>query len=167
MSSPMFKRFALLGALAALMVGLGASAAFASVVLPKEGPFEATDSVKVKGVADGAQTGATHVAIVVCNVATGVTPGSRCDKGSASGGAEEKLEPIAKYEAGITINIQQGPWQDYSYLMGTPPSEVTGSTTTCLNEAEEGDQCAVVVSFYDLSKGFKQLGPQKANIFFE
>jgi len=166
MSSPMFQRFALLGALAALLVGLGASSAFASVNVPA-GPFGASENVEVQGVADGAQTGATHVAVVVCNVATGVTPGSRCDKGSASGGVSENLEPIANYEAGIEITVSQGPWQDYNYLMGTPPAKVTGSFTTCLNEAEEGDQCAVVVSFYDLSKGFKQLGPQKANILFE
>ncbi len=117
------KRLALAGVSMALALGVIAPSAFASVEFPA-GPYPATGTVKVHGLANEGVEGATGVAIVLCNEEPLFELGGHCDRTSASGGPSELLEPIANYESGITINIRQGPWQDWTYLMGVPPTEV-------------------------------------------
>lgn len=160
------KRLALAGVSMALALGVIAPSAFASVEFPA-GPYPATGStpVTVEGLADGTATGATGVAIVVCNAEAVL--GARCDKASASGGSEEVVEPIANYNEGITINVRKGSWQDFSYLMGVPPEKVNGSTTTCKGSGTDS-QCAVVVSFYKGSLSAPEpLAVQSESITFE
>jgi hypothetical protein len=157
----MGRRVALLGVLSALMLAVGASAASASVVVSPGGPYNATQTVTVSGTP---KAEATHVAIVACNVSAGEEFwGTRCDINSATPG----FKTVADYAGGVKITIDRGSWQDYDFTTGTP-TPVEESETTCLNVASEGEQCAVVVSYYKVEgKLVTQLGAEAANVLFK
>jgi len=147
----------------AAVLAVVAPAASASVNLSPGGPFAEVDATTVSGAPPAAFSEATQVAISVCNVETGVTPGTRCDiEGSTPG-----FVTVAKYAEGVELQVQRGPWQDYTFVKGAP-EKVTGSFTTCDNQAGEGDKCAVVVSYYKpAGMGFTQLGAEAKAIVFE
>lgn len=140
------RRIALLTALTALMVGFGASSAFASVELSPGGPYTSVDEIFVSGERTVAAAEATHVAIVVCNVSEGEPAwGTRCDAEAATPG----FVPIASYETPETIEltIQRGPWAEFNFA-GKEPIP-TGEETTCFSiSAAAGADCGVVVSYY-------------------
>jgi len=136
-------------------VALTATPAHASVtVSPSTGLNPAGATVTVSGSAPAWASTATRVTLAVCNVASGVTPGSRCDALNASG-----FETIADYGSGIAFAVY-GSFADYTFLGGAGPV-ATGTTTTCLGAT--GSQCAVVVSYYN---GTTQLGAELHNITF-
>lgn len=154
-------RLALITTATALTMAAAASAASATVVVnPSEGIEWTGDTVSVLGTT-GIPTGTTHVAIVVCNAEA--IPGTRCDASSGTPG----FKTVGEYGTGISIPLRRGPWVDFDFTAGTPPAE-KATTTTCLSESEGGEQCAVVVSFYQMTKeGPKQLGADGAPVFFE
>ncbi|MFT3864929.1 MAG: hypothetical protein QM729_11710 [Solirubrobacterales bacterium] len=151
------RRFALLGALTALAMGLMASTAFASVSLSPSGPYEDTGaSVSVSGTSPTSE--ANYVAIAVCNLT--VTPGERCDGERAS-----ELVSVAKYEAGVKLELSRE-FNDWNYTTGEPFE--TGTETECENVAGEGDECAVTVSFYKVAgSAVTQLTAEAEPITFE
>jgi hypothetical protein len=162
-SRRLFKRFGLLVAVAALVSGIAAASAFASVNLSPAGPYaSAGASVKVSG--SSPFKGTTHVAVATCNVASGVEPGTRCDGPKAIPG----LKTLAEYEAGsLELEVRRGPWTDWDFTKGAP---VKGTTeTTCKKTGEAANsQCAVVVSFYEVKGAeVKQVGAQTKNISFK
>jgi len=136
-------------------VALTATPAHASVtVTPSTGLNSAGAVVAVSGSAPVWASAATRVTLAVCNVASGVTPGSRCDALNASG-----FETIADYGSGIAFQVY-GSFADYTFLGGAGPV-ATGTTTTCLGST--GSQCALVVSYYN---GTTQLGAELHNLTF-
>jgi hypothetical protein len=156
------KRGALIGILAAVMVAASATAASAAVgVSPSSGIAWTGAQVTVKAVG-AAPTGTTHVAAVVCN--SEGSPGTRCDAESGTPG----FISIGQYEAGYAIPVQRGPWVDFDFTKGTPPTELE-TTTECYSAKEAaGSACIVAVSFYQMTeKGPKQLGADWASISFE
>ena len=82
-------------------VALTATPAHASVtVSPSTGLNPAGATVTVSGSAPVWASTATRVTLAVCNVASGVAPGSRCDALNASG-----FETIADYGSGIAFAV--------------------------------------------------------------
>jgi hypothetical protein len=164
MSPPRFRRgLASVVATAATLaaVALTAAPAHAGVsVSPSTGLSSSAGgaSVTVSGSAPVWAPTATHVTLAVCNVASGVTPGARCDAVHASG-----FETIADYGTGITFQVYKN-FADYTFLGGGGPAP-TGTSTTCLGTS--GSQCAVTVSYYNGSgAGATQLGAELFNITF-
>ena len=157
-----FKRLGLLVALAALVSGIVAASASATVNLSPAGPYASAGAeITVSGTSP--LKGATNVAIAVCNVASGVEPGTRCDGEKAIPG----LKSLASYEAGLALVVRRGPWTDWDFTKGAP---VEGTTkTTCKKSGEVANsQCAVVVSYYEVSGAeVKQVGAEAKNIFFK
>jgi hypothetical protein len=142
-------------------VALTATPAQASVtVTPSTGLSSGAGgaSVTVSGVVPAWASAATHVTVAECNVASGVTPGSRCDAAHASG-----FETVADFGSGLAFQAYKT-FTDYSFLGGGGPV-LTGTSTTCLGTS--GSQCALVVSYYNGSgAGATQLGAELQNITF-
>ncbi|HVW46949.1 MAG TPA: hypothetical protein VHA76_07845 [Solirubrobacterales bacterium] len=166
------RRFALLGALTALAMGLIVSSALASVKLSPEGTYssaeggQATTAVTVSGTAPA---GATNVAIAVCDVSVPAEIGKRCDKAASTG---EALKTVGQYKKGIQIDVRKGPWQAFDFTMGTPPTEVEMGgekvKVTCKGTGSGTSQCGVVVSYYKVEGAtFEQVGAEAADILFE
>lgn len=154
-------RVALLAALSALMVAVGASAASAKVIVtPNEG-VESGSNVVVSGTAP--PTGTTEVTAILCNATA--EPGERCDPVSGTPG----FKTATAYATGFEMLVRRGAWADWNFSMGFPPSQPEpATTTTCFSESEGGEPCEVVVSFYEATeKGPKQLGTDVAPISFE
>ncbi len=153
------RRFALVGALVALMAAATASAAAAEVVVTPSSNLEAEDVVEVSGTTVPA--GTDDVAIVVCNMAA--IPGTRCDTSSATVGFVSEAE----YTTGVPIAVQRGPWDDWNFTTGTPFKAET--QTTCMNSKFQGDPCSVVVSFYETTGEGKvvRLGAATKSILFK
>ncbi len=169
LSTGLGKRFALLGALVVLAMGLIASTAFAEVKLSPEGTYSGAlggqkqTAVTVSGTPPAAFSTATHVAISTCDVSVPAEIGKRCDKAASSG---ETLRTVAEYEAGIGIKVRKGPWQAFDYTMGTPPIEGTGKVT-CKGSGTGTVQCGIVVSYYKVEGAVvKQLGAELKEISF-
>lgn len=151
MSSPTFKglgrRLAMIGALAALMVGLSASTAFASVELSPEPPYEMSpEEITVKGKAP--EPGITHFALAHCNF-TNVdqedkeTFGKECDIFGASAGLIA-VGPEGEYEEEMEVRKSWEP--NYDFTEGMPdPLPGTGTDCTIFGF----DPCAVVVAYYE------------------
>jgi hypothetical protein len=159
-------RVALLSAVTTLILGLSASAAFASITLSEPGPY-ATPGATIASVtvkAEGKFAEATHVSVAQCNVSPPTneeaTWGERCHKETAIpptvliGGKRTFL--------GFPVVSEFTDW-DFTVQ---PPEELA-SETTCLNVLEEGEQCAIVASFYKFGGGVVQLGAEKQDILFE
>jgi len=138
------QRVVLTTAMAALTVGFGAASASAAVVVaPNTGLNPAGQGVNVSGTT--APSGTASVALVACNAES--PRGSRCDLASAV-----SLQPVATYlTTGIAVTVRRGEWSDYDFTKGFPPAELE-STTTCLSAELGGEQCEVVVSFYNQFK---------------
>lgn len=178
MSNSMFggpgKRLGLLVGLMALVMGVGASSAFAIELTPP-GPYEpeVESTVTVSGKVPWKFSGATEVGIAVCNHSE--PAGTHCDLNSVSGGGN--LEPVSEYEAGLNIQVRRGnaeefplePWPSFSFITGAPEPEAPA--TLCQDEEEAalltGTPCAVEVSFYKKVGGEpEQLGSKYRLIGF-
>ena len=140
---------------AAAMAGLVASGAVAqaTVTLSPVGPYANGARVTVTG-NQGALRTVTHYSVAQCNLSA--TPGTRCNQGTAS-----TLLPIATLSrAGYVITLANR-FTDYDFTTMTRP----GTSTIC--RGRTGDQCGIVVSFYDSSGGPPvQLGASTTNISF-
>lgn len=156
------KRLGLLVAVAALVSGIAVASAFASVNLSPAGPYASAGAV-VKASGTSPVKGTTHVAVALCNVASGVELGTRCDGEKAIAG----LKTLGEYEAGLNIEVRRGAWTDWDFTKGKP---VEGTTkTTCKKTGEAANsQCAVVVSYYEVKGAeVKQVGAETKNVFFK
>src|SRR5262245_36227133 len=117
------RRLALITGLIALTAAVGASAASAAVtVTPNTGIAFTGAKVSVTG--NEIPASATHVTAVVCNMSA--TPGTKCD---AEGSGTPGFVTRASYEAGTSIPVRRGPWVNFDFTKGTPPTESGGSTT--------------------------------------
>lgn len=146
MSSPMFNRFALVGGVVALTMGLMASTAFAEITLVPSGPYNASQTLEKVEITE-APTEATHVAISECNVSeASMFWGKRCylnsGKGPSalSGGAFTFTSvPILREFVDTDFTVQ-------------PPK--TGATETeCENVENEGEPCGILASYYKPKMG--------------
>ncbi len=110
------------------------------------GPYAASGrtTVNVWGTRPAAASTATHVALVLCN--TTITPvGTACDISSASGALPVAIADYEDSSIGVDISIAKGPWDNYSFLTGTPT--LSGGQTTCKGGVND-PQCAVSVTYY-------------------
>jgi hypothetical protein len=88
-----------------------------------------------------------------------VTPGTRCDIGSAT----PTLRSVSDYATGISITASPGPWADFDFTAGAPVP--VGTQTTCSGVGSA--QCAVLVSYYNVSGGaVTQVGAELHTISF-
>jgi hypothetical protein len=158
-------RLALITAVTALMAAAGASAASATVTpTPSTGIAFTGAEISVTG--NEIPSGTTDVALVVCNMTA--TPGTKCDVDSGTPGFVTR----ASYEAGVSIPVRRGPWTNYDFTKGTPPSESGGNTTCYSAEKAAGSPCAVLAAFYELTfpggvEVIKYLGAQAGSITFK
>ena len=125
------RRLSVLVGVAALVLAFGASTAMASVNLTPAGPYASTGSTAVTVYGTSPYPGATYVTVSVCNVASGVVPGTRCDLNSAS---PEPVSLASYEEEEVKTSVRRGAWQDWDFTKGAP-KKVEGSTTTCKNQA--------------------------------
>ncbi|HVY77053.1 MAG TPA: hypothetical protein VG898_00930 [Solirubrobacterales bacterium] len=157
------RRLATIGAMAALMVGLGASNAFASITLVGPGPYEEPSATieKVEVTAPGFApfNEADIVAVAECNL-TGIL-GTRCNAKGApmpaelSGGSHTFLNVSIEREFTNFDFTKQGPGE---------------GETECFSLADlMGKPCGIVASYYeDLGGGaLKQLGSESESFWFE
>ena len=159
-------RLALITAVTALTAAAGASAASAEV-FPTPNTGIAFTGAKISVTGNEIPAKATHVTIVVCNMSA--TPGTKCD---ATGSGTPGFVTRASYEAGVLIPVRRGPWVNWDFTKGTPPTESGGSTTCFSAEKAAGSPCAVVASFYEITfpggvEVIKQLGAQAGSITFK
>ncbi len=140
---------------AATLAVLLASAAVAqaTVTLSPAGPYANGARVAVTGT-PGALRTVTDYSVAQCNLSA--APGTRCSRTTSS-----RLLPIATYSrAGFTITLLSA-FVDYDFTTMRFP----GTRTTC--RGSSGDQCGVVVSFYDsATMPPTQLGASFSNVTF-
>jgi hypothetical protein len=136
---------------------VSAAAAQATVTLSPTGSYRDRDVVRVTGTVPGAIRTVTDYTVAQCNAAG--TLGARCSLTTAS-----RRMAIATYRAlGFRLTLHET-FSDWDFTT----NRAAGTTTTCRSGPLGGtDQCAVVVSFYDTSRGTPvPLGSDSVNITF-
>lgn len=103
-------------------------------------------------VTGSAPAGAARYAVAVCNI-TVLPIGSGC---THEAGSYTSVRTGSSFTADITVYRT---WDNWTFI---PPSGFTGDETVCKNSAGVGDQCAVVISWYDAS--FTPVGQDVLNV---